>query len=130
MKRAAIIIGIVSMGLLSVCFLNTLADEDPMTDDEVILKPEGEGHRLLLPKDWPVERKHGVVSPVPFEQYLSMKFNQVKDRFKQTDARIAVLERRVEQLEQENAALQKRVHWLETRAQEQEVTHGHSTPNP
>ena len=103
-----------------------------MTDDDVVIKSE-ENHRLLLPKDWPVERKHGVVSTVPMEQYLSMKFDQVRDRFQQTTGRLDAMEHRLEHLEQDHAALLKRLRLLEALGEAQapiegkEVTHGDTT---
>jgi hypothetical protein len=48
-------------------------DGEGLTDDEVVVKPEG-SHQLLLPKDWPVEHRDGLIMPIPIEEYLSMKF--------------------------------------------------------
>ena len=105
------------------------AKEEPMTDDEVVVKTEG-AHRLLLPKDWPVEEKDGRIGPVPIEEYLSMKFGQVKEKFSDTEHQIGALEQRLQQLEADHKVLQKRLRLLEERAHEQEVTHGDTTENP
>ncbi|GEM_PF-2921290 len=102
---------------------------NPMTDDEVVVRTD-EAHRLLLPKDWPVQHQDGVVAPAPIEQYLSMKFGQVKESFAQTDQRLDALERRITQLEQDNKMLQKRLRLLEEQVQEQEVNDGTTTKKP
>lgn len=88
------------------------ADKQTLTDDEVVVKTEG-SHRLLLPKDWPIEQRDGQVGPVPIETYLSMKFGQVREKFTATDQRLAALEQRVQQLEEDRKALLIRMQRLE-----------------
>ena len=105
------------------------AIEEPYTDDEVVIKTD-EGSRLLLPKDWPVKREHGVVSPIPIEQYLSMKFGQVREKTNDIDQRVEVLEQRVQRLEGDNKPLQQWLRLFEAREQQKkEVTDGHATQN-
>ena len=107
--------------------------EETFTDDEMAVRNEG-AHRFLLPKDWPVERRDGHVSPVNVETYLSMKFGQFKRKFGETDQRFDELERRIAELEQSNKQLLKWMRLMEERAQvaqqEKEVTHGESTKVP
>ena len=84
-----------------------------LTDDEVVVKTEG-SHRLLLPKDWPVERREdGVIAPASLEEYLSLKFDQVREEFQRANRRIEAMERRVEALEQERKTTDQRLRWLE-----------------
>ena len=123
-----------SCALISLLWLvpavpQAFAKDDPMTDDDVVIKNDDGSARLLLPKDWPVEHAHGIISPVPTEQYLSMKFGQVRDRFQQTDAQLDALEQRLATLEQEHKALQLQVRLFEER-QNKEVPHGHETQTP
>ncbi len=126
LRSVAVLLCVVSAGPAR----SLWAKDDPMTDDEVVVKTD-EGHHLLIPKDWPVEHAHGTIAPVPIEQYLSMKFDQVRDRFAQTDTRLDALGHRLDQLERDNTVLQKRLRLLETREQvrpqpkEKEGTHGH-----
>ena len=104
-----------------------------ITDDEMAVRTEG-AHRFLLPKDWPVERRDGHLSPITVEAYLSMKFRQIKHKFSQTDQRLEELERRIAELEQDNKHLLKWMRLMEERQQaaqqEKEVTHGESTKVP
>lgn len=97
--------------------------QDPMTDDRVTVRTEG-SHQLLLPKDWSVEQKDGRFAPVPMEEYLSMKFGQVRARFGQADKRVESLETRVVQLEKDQRDLLKGLKFLEERLQQQEASHG------
>ena len=111
------------------CAIPGLAKDQPLTDDEVVVRTEG-AHHLLLPKDWPVEQKDGRIAPAPIEEYLSMKFDQVKEVFTETDRRLAALEQRFERLEQEHTMLQKRLRVLEEPTERKEVTDGHTTQAP
>lgn len=98
--------------------------DDPLTDDKVIVKTEGP-HQLLLPADWPVEQKDGRYAPAPIEEYLSLKFGQVREKFAQVDSRADGLERRLAQLEQDQRALFKGLKLLEARlAATEEANHG------
>ena len=94
------------------CVAGVWADEQTLTDDEVVVKTEG-SHRLLLPKDWPIEQRDGQVGPVPIEAYLSMKFGQVREKFTATEQRVAALEQRVQQLEEDRKTLLIRLQRLE-----------------
>ena len=53
-----------------------------------------------LPADWPVEIRHGVISPIPVEDYLARKFAVVNTQMK-------FLEQRIQELEKRNQALEK-----------------------
>jgi len=39
---------------------------------------EVDGLRFTVPEDWPVEKRGGVVGPIPIEEYISMKFKNVQ----------------------------------------------------
>ena len=139
MKRICMVgVGLLVLGTWA---LSGWAADDTLTDDEMVIKRE-RGHRLLLPKDWPIDEKGAQVTPVSVETYLSMKFGQVRERFASTDQHLEVLNRRVQQLEEERKALLIRLQRLEEHAAQQdqqeheakaqtsdtqEVTHGDAT---
>lgn len=100
--------------------------DDPLTDEEIVVKTEA-GHQLLLPKDWPVERKDGLIAPVSVEQYLSMKFSQVREKFEEMTNRLEALERRLQQTEAQDKALQLRMRLLEAQGSAQEERDGHTS---
>ena len=103
--------------MLAVALVSVGAEEDPLTDDEVVVRTEG-AHRLLLPKDWPVQQRDGRFSPVPIEEYLSMKFGQVATKFDQFERRLSELEHQLQRLEEEGKTLQMRTLLLESSQQE------------
>ncbi len=103
---------------------STREEPDPLTDDAVVIKTEG-SHQLLLPKDWPVHQdKDGRVTTASMEEYISMKFRQVRARFGQVDDRLAVLERQTVQLEKDQSELLRGLKVLEERQQQEEDNHG------
>lgn len=106
------LMGAMTAACAACCVAGVRADEQTLTDDEVVVKTEG-SHRLLLPKDWPIEQRDGQVGPVPIEAYLSMKFGQVREKFTATEQRIAALEQRVQQLEEDRKVLLIRLQRLE-----------------
>ena len=93
------------------------AEDRRLTDDEVVVRTEG-AHRLLLPKDWPVEEQEGRFAPIPIEEYLSMKFSQVGATFDQITQRLDVLERRLQKLEEDHKTSQVRLRLLEAAQRE------------
>ncbi len=100
-------------------------EQDPMTDDRMVVKPQSPGHQLLLPNDWPIEHaENGVIKPAAIEQYLSMKFQQVRARFEQTDRRIQQLETRLVTMEEERKTLLTRLRLLEERAAQPQPMEG------
>lgn len=100
------------------------ANKDPLTDDTVVIKTEG-SHNLLLPSDWPIKQENGRLAPAAVEEYLSMKFGQVRTKFTDTDARVDSLERRVSELESQQKALLKGLKALvDDRSNQQEAAHG------
>jgi hypothetical protein len=108
--------GLVRLAAVTACWAAAAAqaaEPGGLTDDEVVVKTEG-AHRLLLPKDWPVERREdGVIAPASLEEYLSMKFSQVREELQRAQRRIEDVERRVEALEQERKTADQRLRWLE-----------------
>ena len=35
-----------------------------------------------LPEDWPVEKRGGLMTPIPTEEYVSIKFKEIKEEFR------------------------------------------------
>lgn len=99
------------------------AEEAQLTDDEVVVRAEG-AHRLLLPKDWPVEEQDGRIVQAPLVDYLSMKFGQVATRLAQVTQRLDAIERRLQQLEEDHKTSQRRLKFLETDQREPELPEG------
>lgn len=108
--------------LLAVC-AGVRAEEPVLTDDEVVVRTEG-AHRLLLPKDWPVEEQDGRIVQASLVDYLSMKFGQVAARLEQATGRLESIERRLQQLEDTQKTTQMRLRLLEQAQRAAETREG------
>lgn len=71
-------------------------------DAEGTVRKTEQGLHFQVPEDWPVERRAGVVTPVPIEEYLARKF-------KTLDAAVQGLEQRVSGLDLQVRVLQDEV---------------------
>ena len=109
--------------IFAACVPWAWAAEDPLTDGDVEVRREG-AHRLRLPKDWPVEQEDGVIAPATLEEYLSLKFGQIKEKFGSTDRRLEALEQRLETLENDQNHLRQRLERLERAAEQKEGRDG------
>lgn len=98
--------------LLLVAASAAAAEESGLTDSDVVVKTEGP-HRLLLPRDWPVEHKDGRIAPVSIETYLSLKFQQVSEALSRVDRRLSALESAVASAEEARHAQALRLKLLE-----------------
>ena len=70
-------------------------DDTPPT----VLKTR-DGLRFELPADWPVEKRGGVVTPMPIEAYLSKKFTALEARLQSLEQQVSGLDVRVRVLEE------------------------------
>ena len=53
-----------------------------------------------LPPDWPIERRAGMVGPVPVEEYLAMKFKALDARLQTIEQQLNGLDLRLRVLEE------------------------------
>jgi len=65
-----------------------------------VVKTE-DGLRFKLPPDWPVEKRNGIVSPIPVEEYLSKKFSAVESRLQQLEQQVVAADLRLRTMEEE-----------------------------
>ena len=66
-----------------------------------------EGLHFQLPDDWPVEKRGGVVGPIPVEEYLGRKFSAVESRLQQLEKQVSALELQVRLLEEQLSKAQR-----------------------
>ena len=53
-----------------------------------------------LPPDWPIEKRGGVVGPIPVEEYLAMKFKAMDSRVRTIEQQLNGLDLRLRVLEE------------------------------
>ncbi|MBI3324655.1 MAG: hypothetical protein HYZ92_05185 [Candidatus Omnitrophica bacterium] len=90
---------LVLMALLA-CGAPAMAAEKREASDGVVVKSE-DGLRFKLPADWPVEKRNGILAPVPIEEYLSKKFSGVESRLQQLEQQINGFDLRLRVIEEE-----------------------------
>jgi hypothetical protein len=114
---------VIGSAVLLAVSAKALAEEPMLTDDEVVVRAEG-AHRLLLPKDWPVEEKDGRFIPASLTDYLSMKFGQVAARLEQVTQRLEAIERKLQKVEDDLKTTQMRVKLLEVAQRDSDTLEG------
>ena len=90
--RLACCCGLIGYGLVSIPM--ALAKEDRSKDEVTVRKTE-EGLRFNLPPDWPVEKRGGVMAPIPIEEYLARKFKVIESRLQILEQRLNGLDVRL-----------------------------------
>lgn len=60
---------------------------------ETVTTPEGLS--FSIPSDMPIERKNGLVTPVPFEEYLYIKFSLLEERIRGLEQRLDKMEEKL-----------------------------------
>ena len=54
-----------------------------------------EGLRFNVPSDMPIQRKDGLVQPVPFEEYLYIKFKKIEQRVVLLDEKVKKMDEKL-----------------------------------
>ena len=54
-----------------------------------------EGLKFDIPSDMPIERKDGLVRPVPFEEYLYVKFKKIEERVVSLDEKVKKMDEKL-----------------------------------
>jgi methyl-accepting chemotaxis protein len=68
--------------ILTICvaFLSAVPfPVDGAEEDEMVQTQKG--LRFAVPDDWPIEKRAGILGPIPVEEYVAMKFDNVLSQF-------------------------------------------------
>ena len=87
-------------------FLSSAADSEeknqlPNFEYHTVTTPEGLVFRV--PQDMPIEKRGGIVAPIPFDEYTYRKFKKVEDRMKRLESRLQRAEKEIESLKKEKS---------------------------
>ena len=91
--------GLLSITLLVVHPLAGAAQEMDEAERATVRKTKEQLH-FELPPDWPIERRGGLMQPIPMEEYLAMKFKSLEARLQGMEQRLQGLDIRLRVLEQ------------------------------
>jgi hypothetical protein len=61
-----------------------------------------DGLRFQLPPDWPVEKRGGLVAPIPVEEYLTKKFSALENRLQNVEQQVTAFDLRLRVLEEQS----------------------------
>jgi hypothetical protein len=75
--------------------------QDGGSGDAVTVRKTKEGLHFQLPPDWPVEKRGGVVAPIPIEEYLAKKFSALEARLQAMEQQLGGIDVRLRVLEEE-----------------------------
>ena len=73
--------------------------EDGVKDASTIKKTQ-QNLNFQLPPDWPIERRGGIVGPIPVEEYLAMKFKALDGRLQTMEQKVNGMDLRLRVLEE------------------------------
>ena len=98
MRTWLVVCGVVS-GMMAVGDRVAAAD-DPSKETSVIKTRTQEGLHFRVPEDWPIEKRGGVVGPIPLEEYVAKKLSAIEARLKSLEQQVGGLDVRVRVLEE------------------------------
>ena len=76
-------------------------EEDPVQPPgPATVRKTKEQLHFELPPDWPVEKRGGIVGPIPVEEYLAMKFKRLESRLQTIEQHLNGLDLRLRVLEE------------------------------
>ena len=58
-----------------------------------------EGLTFRVPEDMPIEKRDGILAPLPFDEYTFRKFKLLEERIRSLESKITLLEARLNALE-------------------------------
>ena len=100
MRLAALVIA--SAGWLAIAAA-TRAEDQRSDASSMVLKTK-EGLNFKVPADWPIEKRNGILGPIPVEEYLARKFGALENRLQSLERQASALDLRLRVAEE---ALQK-----------------------
>lgn len=84
--------------LIGLCALPAGAEEE--TAERATVRKTKEQLHFELPADWPVEKRGGIVAPIPVEEYLAMKFKALELRLQTIEQRLNGFDLRLRVIEE------------------------------
>lgn len=106
------------VGVFALVFFPSPLAAERKTDVRTI-----KGIQFNVPEDWPIEERGGALGPIPVEEYVTLKFGKIEERFKTIEAdqansfstlsevrtRLKKLEKKIEDIDQRLIDLER---WL------------------
>jgi hypothetical protein len=78
-------------------------------DQRVTVQKTEEGLHFNVPPDWPIEKRNGIVGPIPIEEYLSRKFSALESRVQELEKQTTGMDLRLRVMEEAMKGAQRRL---------------------
>jgi hypothetical protein len=82
----------------------TAAAENGAGADKPTVRKSQEQLHFELPPDWPIEKRGGMVGPIPVEEYLAMKFTSLDSRLQAMEQKLSGMDLRLRVIEENQKA--------------------------
>jgi hypothetical protein len=89
-----------------------------------------EGLKFNVPPDMPIEKKDGLVQPVPFDQYLYVKFKLIEERMTAVEKKLDSSEKTLDSLDRKLDALKAQISELTASSKAAAAAPGDTTAKP
>ena len=86
--------------MLLLAWMDVADAADGRASSKTVVKTK-DGLHFSLPADWPVEKRDGVVAPIPVEEYLGRKFSTLESRVRLLEEQVGSFELRLRVMEEQ-----------------------------
>ena len=83
---------------LALAWIPTAAQAEEEEQSPTVVRTS-DGLKFAVPPDWPIEKRNGVVGPIPIEEYLGRKFGALDKKVQALEQKVGALESKVSALE-------------------------------
>ena len=77
-----------------------VAAQEATEEERVTVRKTMQQLHFQLPPDWPIEKRGGIVAPIPIEEYLAQKFKALESKLQVIEQRLNGLDLRLRVLEE------------------------------
>ena len=81
-----------------------VAAQEVTEEERVTIRKTMQQLHFQLPPDWPIEKRGGIVAPIPIEEYLARKFKALESKLQALEQRLNGLDLRLRVLEESQKA--------------------------
>ena len=92
------------VAVLLLCISGTQAVQ--AEDASGTVRKRGDNLNFQVPPDWPIEKRNGIMGPIPIEEYLARKFSALEQRLQSLEQRVSGFDIRLRNLEAQNQKTQ------------------------
>ncbi|OGX37012.1 MAG: hypothetical protein A3G91_06235 [Omnitrophica WOR_2 bacterium RIFCSPLOWO2_12_FULL_50_9] len=71
----------INMGVLCLCLIAGIKECPVYAQEDAKSPPSQKGLHFGVPEDWPIEKRGGVLAPVPMEEYVMTRFKNTASQF-------------------------------------------------